>query len=119
MNLSLCRRAIEGITVLTVSGELDGGCAERLAAEVEDALDGAPTHLVVDLCGVTFIDSSGVRAVLRKRGTTSALETRLHVVVTGERRKVFDLTGLAAGMPLHATLEDALGAIRLVRVDLQ
>lgn len=119
MHLSLCRRAMEGITVLRVSGELDGGSAELLDDEVESVLDAAPSHLVVDLGDVTFIDSTGVRTVLRKRTSIAALQTQLHVVVGGEARKVFDLTGLAVGMPLHPTLDDALGAIRLMRVDLQ
>ncbi|MHB1288694.1 STAS domain-containing protein [Georgenia sp.] len=119
VHLSLDRRAMEGITIIRVSGEVDGGSAERLDDEVEVALDPMPAHLIVDLAAVTFIDSAGVRAVLRKRATTVALDTHLHVVVTGAARKVFDLTGLAEGMPLHPTLEDALGAIRLMRADLQ
>lgn len=119
MHLSLCRRAMEGIVILRVTGEVDGGSAELLDAEVESVLDAAPSHLVVDLGDVSFIDSTGVRTVLRKRSSAAALQTHLHIVVDGAARKVFDLTGLAVGTPLHPTLDDALGAIRLMRVDLQ
>jgi anti-anti-sigma factor len=46
------------------SGELDLAYADRLCSEVEALLERGFTDVVVDLRDLTFIDSSGVQALL-------------------------------------------------------
>ncbi len=112
MDLSVCRHMIDGVLVVSARGELDGGTAERLSDELELALDTMPAAIVVNLGDVTFIDSTGVHAVMRKRAAMASLETSLHVVATCDQvRSVFGMTGMADGLPLHRTLADALIAV--------
>jgi anti-anti-sigma factor len=54
-----------GNPVLVVEGEVDLSGAARFAQELEELIDGASHTVVVDLSGVGFIDSSGVRELLR------------------------------------------------------
>jgi anti-anti-sigma factor len=112
MNLSVRRHEVDGVAVVRCDGELDGESAARLSSELELALDAIPPVVVVDLCGLTFIDSSGVHVVLRKRVADVAVETTVLVVAAAERiREVFELTALADGVPLHRSLGEALDSL--------
>lgn len=55
--------SVEGATILTVDGELDMATADRLVGAVAE-LPAAHEPLVLDLSGVSFLDSSGMRALL-------------------------------------------------------
>jgi anti-anti-sigma factor len=54
----------DGILTLTMTGEVDLDSSPQLLQAVQEA--GAPwgTHVVADLSGVTFMDSTGVRVLL-------------------------------------------------------
>jgi anti-anti-sigma factor len=54
--------ASDGVRVLRAAGELDVATVPRLLPEVPDLVEGA-AGVVLDLTGVTFLDSSGVRLV--------------------------------------------------------
>ena len=47
------------------SGELTGSTAERFEAELRQAIDKDASTVVLDLGAVGFIDSTGLRSVLR------------------------------------------------------
>ena len=53
----------DGHTVLAVAGEIDMQTSAELRAQV-DALDVSGQTLVLDLAGVTFVDSSGLGSLL-------------------------------------------------------
>ena len=73
---------------LVARGELDTDTARYLDAVVED-LDGEP--IVLDLAAVSFIDSSGIRALLRARQRHNALRIENPSPQAG---KVLEMTGL-------------------------
>jgi anti-sigma B factor antagonist len=54
----------EGRVVVRLNGELDLGSAPLLESEVEYALRDDPMAIVLDLRGLEFIDSTGLRAIL-------------------------------------------------------
>ena len=55
-----------GELVFTVSGEVDHHGAKGLMQEIDRALErGITRRLVVDLSGVSFMDSSGIALLLR------------------------------------------------------
>ena len=54
-----------GATVVTALGTtLDASNAERFKRRLEVLVDGGVTHLVLDLSGLRFIDSSGLGAII-------------------------------------------------------
>lgn len=53
----------QGRTVLSVAGEIDMQTSAELRAQV-DTLDVSHDTLVLDLSGVTFVDSSGLGSLL-------------------------------------------------------
>lgn len=58
-----------GVTRLLLRGELDIATGDELEQLVARVLADRPAHLIVDLAGLTFCDSSGIGALLAARET--------------------------------------------------
>ena len=90
-----------GLTILTVRGELDAYSAPTLDAAFDQALADGAQHLVLDLADVGFIDSSGLRSMIRVRkqvgDTPEALRIRNPQPATV---RLLDITGLTDHFPL-------------------
>jgi anti-anti-sigma factor len=94
------------VTVLRLAGEVDVAASGTVRARVDGAAGGA---LVVDLSGVTFVDSSGLRELLRARMECERRGGRL--VLSGVPpvlERLLDLTGTAALFSIAPTLDAAL-----------
>lgn len=83
-------------TVL-VRGELDALLAQQLTAVLGPRLGGYTTQL--DLRDVTFIDSSGLAAVLSAHRCAEQLGGILRVLPSARVRRLFEIAGL--GGHLH------------------
>lgn len=82
------------------------------APEVRAAVDGASGAglVVLDLTGVSFLDSSGCRVLATAGRTVPAWGGRLAVVCPKENAAVYrvlELVGLPAAVALHATVASA------------
>ena len=102
----------EGATVVEVAGELDLHSAPQLRAELARAIEsGAPPRVVVDLGGVTFLDSTGVGVLVGALKRAREADGTLHFCNAQARvNRVFEITGLLGALPLFATREAALAA---------
>jgi anti-sigma B factor antagonist len=90
--------------VLRVAGELDAATAPELLA----TFDGLPVHgseVVVDIAEVSFIDSSGLRALLQLRQAAEATDRVL--VVRRPARQAWRLLQLSGLTGLVAPDENA------------
>jgi anti-anti-sigma factor len=65
-------------TLLTVNGELDSACAGAFAAAVATVANNG-SAAILDLAGVTFVDSAAVDAIDRLRRLFAILELALAV----------------------------------------
>jgi anti-anti-sigma factor len=84
-----------GASRLTLRGELDLGTA----AQLEQALAEAGDDVLLDLRGLTFMDSTGVRVLLEaaeRRGPG----LRIVPPQDGDARVTIEETGIAALLPL-------------------
>jgi len=63
VNFSVTTLEEAGLRVINVSGEVDAATVPRLQAQFEAAA-GADGPVIVDLCGTSFMDSSGQFALL-------------------------------------------------------
>jgi anti-sigma B factor antagonist len=84
----------DGGTVLTLSGELDIASAPALERTLDDFGTSLPHRLVIDLTQVTFMDSTGLRALLLARQRTADADHELFLR-PGPRQvqRVFELSG--------------------------
>lgn len=111
MDLALQTRQEGPITVVTAKGEIDVFTAPDLDEGLRAVLAKGGDKIIVDLTGVAFLDSTGLGVLVKclKAARTSGGWVRL-VVRTEKIRKIFDITGLDAAMPLFDTVEGALAA---------
>jgi anti-anti-sigma factor len=87
----------DGAVVLALSGELDLSTVGPLNAAVQDAVERKPDALIFDLAGLTFMDSSGIAALLRAVGSVNTVQVRNP---SGIVRRVIELSGLAQTLGL-------------------
>ena len=82
-----------GVTI-TLAGELDLSTLDQLQDSIDEVLAARPDPVVLDLRELTFLDSSGLRAMLRLHVHQHEAGARL-VLVQGPRRvrRVLELTG--------------------------
>lgn len=84
-----------------LSGEIDLSTVEDVENGMRTAIDGGNGVVAVDLREVSFLDSSGLRLLLRLHKDLDEAGRRL-VVVQGPRRvaRVFELTGADAQLAI-------------------
>ena len=92
-NIESSPRADGGMT-LSLSGELDLSTVQQLEREVATSVDGSAGLVVLDLRELGFLDSAGLRILLRLQQRVTGAGGDL-VLVKGPRRvhRVFELTG--------------------------
>lgn len=82
-------------TVVRAVGEIDSSSAPALRAELATVLDLAPPEIVLDLCGVTFLDSAGLSVLAAAHRRATAEGVRLRVLVSGRAVvRPLQITGL-------------------------
>ena len=91
--------AAGGLRVL-VRGEVDIDTVGAMVTELRAAEAGDATSIVLDLSGVSFLDSMGVSAIVRGALRSRANGDRLRVVTSPAVDRVIDLCGLRGRLPL-------------------
>jgi anti-sigma B factor antagonist len=95
--LRVGRTSDAGVITLTFTGDLDIATLVEAEDAVAAAERAAPDVLVVDLSGLGFLDSSGVRLVLQAEARARAAGRRVAVVLgTGRALRLFEVLGLLA-----------------------
>jgi anti-sigma B factor antagonist len=111
VSATVSRLDVGPATILTVRGELDIAQAPALGVCINEALRATPPCLVVDLCEVEFLDSTGLAVLLNARRRTRRLSMQLKIVCNVERTlRLLQLTRLDRDFDVYATLDEALGA---------
>ncbi len=103
-----------GVPVAYLEGEIDISNATELRDELFAALSNQPPGLIVDLSGVTYLDSRGVHVLLElaERMKIRHQQLRLVLPATALIKRILQLTHLDAIVPVDPTVEDAAVRIR-------
>ena len=111
MDLSLETRDVDGRTIVAVGGEIDVYTAPKLRDKITELVAAGTYHLVVDMEGVEFLDSTGLGVLVGGLKRVRAHEGSLRLVCTQERiLKIFRITGLTKVFPIHTSVEEAVVA---------
>ena len=96
--------------VVHLHGELDIASVARLRATMDNLLVDGPTQvIVVDLTDLTFIDSSGLGALVGAHRKARVLKCTLRVVCgEGMARRVIEMTGLQHVLATADSVERAV-----------
>ena len=94
----------QGVYVVAPYGELDLATAPEVQRELDRAERSDAAEIVLDLGGLTFIDSTGIRMVLHADARSRADGNRLRLLAGRDRvHKLFALCGLVDRLPFVAT----------------
>jgi anti-sigma B factor antagonist len=100
------------LAVLCVEGEIDLETAPSLREEALDVIAQGHPHLILDLTGVTFCDSSGINALIGIMRCAMAAHGSLALAAVPDRLlHILDLTGLSSIMRTYPDTEAATNAL--------
>lgn len=103
----------DGIPVLRLQGRLNQGSADALhSAAMEIAGDENSKALIVDMGGVDFIASVGIRALIRPSQALAMRGGKLAVAnLNPQISEFFSLTGLDKMFRVYETVADAASGV--------
>lgn len=89
---------------LILKGELDLVCAPNLDGALQQLCTDRTEALTLDLSEITFMDSTGLRAILLAEELCEKHDCKL-VLIPGSRQvqRLFEVTGLLERLPFHAS----------------
>ena len=100
---SVSQHRLGDIRVVVPKREIDFLTAPMLVAELDRAIDEGTSKVVVDLCDVTFMDSSGAHALLEASKQLRALDRGFSVIcVRGSISRLLEILGLGDTFALNA-----------------
>jgi anti-sigma B factor antagonist len=110
--LEIKQRPLRGAPCLALAGELDIAEVPPLEHALDGAIAASAGAFVVDLTELEFLDSSGIRLLLRARALLGREERALVLVCPhGPVRKAIELTGVSDLFAIYATRDDAAAAL--------
>ena len=95
--------------VLRIGGEVDVYTAPQLREGVIQLLDHGARHIIADLRGVDFLDSTGLGALVGSLKRLREQDGSLKLVTAADRIvTIFRLTGLVHVFALHSSVPEAI-----------
>jgi anti-anti-sigma factor len=100
--------------VVRLAGEVDISNADQLEMEISGVVRNDAVGLVLDLSGIEFMDSAGIRMLFDLRTRLGARRQRLTLAVPQDSliRGSLVVTEVDRLLPLHATPEEGLESLR-------
>lgn len=98
--------------IMRLSGELDVHTAEIFKASADEFLDKGYSNVILNLEEVSFIDSSGLGAILGRYKRISSNDGRMVIVKPKPHvRQVLELSGLRKIIPIYYSEKTALNRL--------
>ncbi|MFF4016620.1 STAS domain-containing protein [Streptomyces sp. NPDC001843] len=102
---------VDGVRVVTLRGEIDHDVKDVLSEALLGEDSTVLPRIVVDLSGVTFMDSSGINIFVAAYQQVSGGQGWLRIAGAQDAvLRVLQLVGVDAVIPCHPTIEQALNA---------
>lgn len=110
MSLEVQTRQVDsGVTVVAPTGRLDVAGAPALKEAISEALKNGQPRVVLDLEGVSFVDSTGLGSVIAALKQIRSSQGDLRLAAPNQQvRVVLELTTLDRVFPYYSTVEEAL-----------
>src|SRR4051812_7190735 len=111
--LALHESDVDGVRLVEAFGELDLATAPRLCAALDAARARRVRRLVVDLCGVDFCDSTGLRALIGASTELRVSGGRLAIACLPDSAvsRLFDLVGARETLRVCHSQAEALASV--------
>ena len=103
------RQADNGVTVGAPTGRLDVAGAPALKDAISEALKNGTPRVVLDMEGISFVDSTGLGSVIAALKQIRSSQGDLRLAAPNQQvRVVLELTTLDRVFPYYSTVEEAL-----------
>jgi anti-sigma B factor antagonist len=111
LDLDIGTSVVDGRTVVQVVGEIDVYTAPQLRERLDAEIDAGRYDLVVDLSGVSFMDSTGLGVLVGRLKQNRLNDGSMRLVCSHDRvLKVFVITGLDKVFAIYPTVGEAVAA---------
>lgn len=106
-------KELEGLAIVRLEGRLDITQSDDFENRVIAALDQNPRDLLVNLSGVTYMSSSGIRALLAIFRHARAIERNMYVCDPSPAvKKILDVVDIDQIFQIYDREEKALEALK-------
>jgi anti-sigma B factor antagonist len=106
------QQAHERVTVVAPKGRLDMASASSFRERVLQLVQSGSTHLVIDLGEVSFVDSSGLGAIIGGLKVARQAGGELRIARPNQQvLLVLDLTSLNRVLEPYGTVEEAVAGL--------
>ena len=103
------RQVDNGASVVAPTGRLDVAGAPALKDAISEVVKNGPPRVVIDMEGVSFVDSTGLGSVIAALKQIRGSQGELRLAAPNQQvRVVLELTTLDRVFPYYATVEEAL-----------
>ena len=103
---------VEKGVVVSVTGRMDAVTSPDFEKEVDRWIESGEILFVVDLKGLDYISSSGLRSVLSIAKKLKARKGRIFLASLKDVvREVFEISGFSTIIPIYESLETALSEL--------
>lgn len=100
-----------GVTLVVPTGDLDMGSADQMKRTLSELIEKGQSKLVMDLASVSYIDSSGLGALVAAMKQARAVGGNLKLCGLQEDvRSIFEMTRLIKVMAVHSDREEAVSS---------
>ncbi|MDA8313550.1 MAG: STAS domain-containing protein [Actinomycetota bacterium] len=104
---------VDGVPVVAASGEIDVATAPPLRDRLQALTTSGNANVVVDLLGVTFLDSTALGVLVGALKRCREAGGDLPLVIAEPRiLKVFEITGLTGVFSIFETVHEAVGSVK-------
>lgn len=101
------------IAIVHMQGKLDLLSTANVKQRLSQVVSEGSSKLVIDMSNVTFIDSSGLAALVSALKTTRLASGDLRLAcLSEEARNIFEITRLDRVIQSYETVEDAIESFR-------
>jgi len=97
------------VTILHLTGDLDGKSYQELETKANEVIGAGASNLLIDLSGVGFMGSAGLRALHGISNKIKAASGKMKLLKPSEAvSRVFHTLGFDKHFDIHAELEEAI-----------
>ena len=109
--ISFETRTEEDVVVISISGQLDAFASRDLQTEFKEVIDARNHKLLLDLENMSYIDSSGIGAVVAAAQQVRKRKGDVKLFgMAPDIRKVFDLIGASRVLEIFETEQEAMNS---------
>ncbi|MGD2039294.1 MAG: STAS domain-containing protein [Anaerolineae bacterium] len=111
--MELAARQYDGVRVVSGIEYLDAATSPEVSAFLDAELEAGHVKLVMDLSGVSYLSSAGLRVILSTlRGARSAGGDLRLAGAEGNIRRVLDVSGFSTFIETYPAIEEAAASYR-------